>query len=238
MKIVALSDTHMGHRDVKLPDGDILIHAGDATFLGTKQEIREFNAWLGDLPFKHKIFVAGNHDRMFQVERTLAQEMLTNAIYLQDSMVEIEGLKIYGSPWQPAYNNWAFNVWTDEELARIWANIPPATDILVTHCPPAGILDGGLGCRNLRARLEVVKPKLHLFGHIHRGHGRMDFPDGISANVSIMDENYDLKFRPTEINTDYEAVFQNGLHKMQAVTIKADQMDVIGQTPSAGETAA
>lgn len=199
MKIVALSDSHMGHKNIKLPKGDILIHAGDATFMGSPDELIGFNNWFGEQDFKYKIFVAGNHDRLFQVNQVHAKDILTSAFYLQDQSIELAGIHFYGSPWQPAFNNWAFNVWTDEELEKIWSKIPEGVDVLITHCPPYGVLDGLLGCRMLYKRILQVKPKIHIFGHIHRGHGHLTHQGMRLYNVSVMDDSYAISSPATVI---------------------------------------
>ncbi len=119
MKIVCLSDTHNCNEEIAVPDGDILIHAGDATIQGTIDEIVLFNEWFANLPHKHKIFVAGNHDWLFEINPKLANNLLDDQIiYLRDSFVEIEDLKIYGAPWQPRFYDWAFNLMRGAELAE------------------------------------------------------------------------------------------------------------------------
>ncbi len=141
-RIVCLSDTHNCNEQIALPDGDILIHAGDATIRGTIDEIVLFNEWFANLPHRRKIFVAGNHDWLFETNNAYARNLLSREIiYLQDSSVEIEGLKIYGSPWQPRFFDWAFNLNRGAELAEKWKLIPGDTDVLITHGPPFGILD-------------------------------------------------------------------------------------------------
>lgn len=185
MKIVTISDTHNQLDSIirDIPAGDILIHSGDATGNGSIKEIARFNEDLGRLPHKHKIFIPGNHDRLFETNLGLARSMMTNAIVLVDEMVEINGLKIYGSPWQPEFYNWAFNLPRGSELIKRWAMIPPDVDMLVTHGPPQGILDyvegirngvefsQSCGCEDLYNRVEVIQPKLHIFGHIHYSYG-------------------------------------------------------------------
>src|SRR6478672_4215138 len=111
MKIVCLSDTHNCNEKIEVPGGDILIHAGDATINGTESEVEEFLAWFSRLPHRHKIFVAGNHDWLYEKNNRFARLLTANfnINYLQDFSTEIEGLKIYGSPWQPRYFDWAFN---------------------------------------------------------------------------------------------------------------------------------
>jgi predicted phosphodiesterase len=135
MKIVCLSDTHNCNEEIAVPEGDILIHAGDATINGTEQEIENFLFWYSALPHPYKIFVAGNHDWLFETDNQVARLLTARygIIYLQDSSAEIEGLQIYGSPWQPRFFNWAFNLNRGEELAEKWDLIPRETQILITH---------------------------------------------------------------------------------------------------------
>ena len=202
-KIVCLSDTHNSNSQIDVPDGDILIHSGDATITGTVEEIKRFNEWFSALPHKHKIFVAGNHDWLFERNNELARTLLnTKIIYLQDLACEIEGLKIYGSPWQPRFFDWAFNLMRGAELAEKWSLIPNDIDILITHGPPNGILDAVeqswgtdyTGCVELRKRVEKIarlgKLKLHVFGHIHRGYGVAEDFGVRFVNASNCDEAY------------------------------------------------
>ena len=196
MKLVCLSDTHMKLDKVKVPEADILLHAGDLTFQGTIPEIgKELNK-LSKINIKHKVIVAGNHDWLFQREPSLAKQMCEDngLIYLQDSMVEIDGLKIYGSPWQPFFCNWAFNLFS-KELKEKWDLIPKGIDVLITHGPPMGILDTSfekkdLGCKYLFDKVMEIKPKLHVFGHIHYSYGMKTFNDVKFVNASICDESY------------------------------------------------
>jgi Icc-related predicted phosphoesterase len=204
MKIVCISDTHNCNEKINVPDGDILIHAGDATTVGNFEQIQEFGTWFGSLPHKHKIFIAGNHDWLFETNNSFARTLLSsNITYLQDSAVEIEGFKIYGSPWQPRFFDWAFNLNRGAELAEKWKLIPNDTDILITHGPPNGILDEverqywteNTGCEELRKRVEIVKPKLHVFGHIHCGYGEKEEFGVKFVNASTCDERY----QPTQL---------------------------------------
>lgn len=203
MKIVCLSDTHNCNEQIEVPDGDVLLHAGDATINGTVDEIHNFNQWFSSLPHKIKIFVAGNHDWLFERNNSYARQLLdTSIIYLQDSAVEIEGLKIYGSPWQPRFFDWAFNLNRGNELAEKWKLIPLDTNILITHGPPNGILDEvprkywteNTGCEELRKRVETLTEfgdlKLHLFGHIHCGYGQSELNGVKFINASTCDEEY------------------------------------------------
>ena len=198
LKIVCLSDTHNCNSQIEVPDGDILIHAGDATVMGTFDEVNEFAIWFTNLPHRYKIFVAGNHDWLFENDPRLAQKFVRKVNYLQDSAIEIEGLKIYGSPWQPRFFDWAFNLNRGAEIAEKWKLIPNDTDILITHGPPHGILDEvprkyfieNTGCEELRKVVERIKPKLHIFGHIHCGYGQTEQFGVKFVNASNCDEDY------------------------------------------------
>jgi predicted phosphohydrolase len=191
MRIVAVADTHTFQDDLgALPDGDVFIHAGDLCRGGRLDELRTAVNWLRALPHRHKLVVAGNHDWCFVRERQRALEVLgDDVVYLEDSGVVIEGARFWGSPWQPAFNNWAFNLPRGEALGAKWALMPAVVDVLVTHGPPHGIGDdsgdpGRQGCQELLAAVRRVRPLLHIFGHIHQDGGYWHF-DGICfANVT------------------------------------------------------
>ena len=195
MRIVCLSDTHGLHARLEVPDGHLLLHAGDFSMRGRPQEIERFDRWLGTLPHAHKVVVAGNHDFLFEQEPERARALLTNASYLQDAELRIGALRIFGSPWQPWFHDWAFNLQRGPALAEKWALIPDGVDVLVTHGPPAEILDRTVhgeevGCRDLRDALERVRPRLHLFGHIHEAHGRLERDGTLYVNASNCDVRY------------------------------------------------
>lgn len=197
MKIVALSDTHTFERNIAVPDGDALIHAGDATIAGTPQEVLAFGKWLDAQPHKHKIVIAGNHDWLFQKNPEQARALIQfpGVHYLQDSSIEIEGVRFYGSPWQPRFGDWAFNLDRGDEIKRKWDLIEPC-DVLITHGPAWGILDyvrpnsQHLGCEELAVAVRRVKPRLHIFGHIHGGYGEYVASGIHFINASICDEAY------------------------------------------------
>lgn len=176
-KIVIISDTHGLHEGLSIPPGDILVHAGDCTREGALEEVEAFNAYLGTLPHPEKIVIAGNHDFLFEQRPEAARELMTNCTYLMDEAVEVRGIKFYGSPWQPWFFDWAFNLPRGEALAAKWARIPADTGVLITHGPPAGVGDRtargeGVGCADLDEAVRRVRPRLHVFGHIHEAYGR------------------------------------------------------------------
>lgn len=202
MRIVCISDTHSKHRNLSLPDGDLLIHAGDATNLGTTDEVIAFSNWWSSLPYKHKVFVAGNHDFLWQNRPQIAKAFLQN---LQDSSIQIDGLKIWGSSWTPEFMNWAFMRQRGVEINEQWDLIPDDTDILITHGPPFGVLDelpSGLrvGCRDLKDAVERVRPKLHIFGHIHHCYGQVELGNTKFINAAICDEAYRATNAPVVID--------------------------------------
>lgn len=194
-RIVAISDTHGQWDALEVPEGDVLVHAGDITARGALRELIDFNRWLAALPHPHKVVIAGNHDWCFAQRPADARGMLTAAHYLQDEGVELCGLRFWGSPWQPRFFDWAFNLNRGAPLRKVWAQIPDDTDVLVTHGPAWGILDltprgERVGCEELTLALQRVKPRLHIFGHIHHSHGLAERGGVIYANASVCTEQY------------------------------------------------
>lgn len=176
MRIVAVADTHLFHDGFVVPDGDVFVHAGDLCRTGQLDELRLAADWVAGLPHRHKVIVAGNHDWAFVREPAAARAMFRAAHYLEDAEVTLDGVRFYGSPWQPEFASWAFGRPRGAALAAIWSKIPRGIDVLITHCPPEGIGDrttatSRAGCADLRARVAEVKPRLHLFGHIHQDGG-------------------------------------------------------------------
>jgi Icc-related predicted phosphoesterase len=209
IRIVCVSDTHGQHAKLSVPDGDMLIHAGDFMAFGdTPKEVIAFNQWLSKQPHRHKVVIAGNHDLMFERHPGAAKELLTNAIYLENSGTELEGLRIWGSPVQPEFNNWAFNVARGAAIRRYWKMIPDNTDVLVTHGPPFGMLDKShpstahLGCEELAKTVEQIKPRLHVFGHIHGGHGSSRGNETRFVNASVVNEAYRLVYEQQVVEID------------------------------------
>ena len=221
MKITLISDTHTKHNQLKndLPGGDILIHAGDFMSTGySPYEAEEFFNWFDKIDnYDDKIFIAGNHDRWMQDEPDEAQSILTGyktIEYLQDEDFVLyfdgpngdwseDNIRIYGSPWQPEFFNWAFNLPRNgEEMKAKWDDMPTNTDILVTHGPPYGYLDipGGqsirVGCEMLRYKVDEIKPKIHVFGHIHGSYGHYFNGDTHFFNTSVLNERYNYTNHP------------------------------------------
>lgn len=199
MRIVAISDTHGQHRKLKLPKGDMVIHAGDISKRGHPVEIEDFLDWFGNLKFKHKIFIAGNHDFFLEDAHPdiIGRMIPKNVVYLNDSGVEIDGLKIWGSPITPYFHNWAFNRKHGAEIKTHWDVIPDDTDILITHGPPFGILDETVyskrtGCEELLLRVYQIQPKHHIFGHIHENYGVLAKRETTFVNASVLDDRYEL----------------------------------------------
>jgi Icc-related predicted phosphoesterase len=213
-EITFISDTHGKHYELNkdLPGGWMIIHCGDISNRGLMSEINDFTNWFGKLPYEHKIFIAGNHDFGFEDVRhhnDPAPIIPDGVIYLEDEMVEIDGIKIYGSPWQPRFYDWAFNVNRGEEIAKKWAMIPGNADIVVTHGPVFGVLDDTIqgqrvGCEDLYMRIMDVKPKIHACGHIHYGYGVKDY-DGVTfVNASSLGERYTYINKPIVLDYDQE----------------------------------
>lgn len=219
VRFVCISDTHCRTSDMRhpIPPGDVLLHAGDFTRKGRLEELDEFNNFLGSLPHRHKLVVAGNHELSFDLvtsgyvnggnistqrqetsqEAVLhAKRRLTNCTYLQDTQVTACGIKVYGSPWQPRFHNWAFNLPRGRDLLNAWNRIPDDTDVLVTHTPPIGhgdlcVYGTHVGCVELLTVIQRrVRPRYHVFGHIHEDYGMTTDGQTTFINSAICDVNY------------------------------------------------
>lgn len=200
MKIVALSDTHSKHRLIEeVPDGDVLVHAGDMTETGDLREVEDFAEWFSSFNHEYKMVVAGNHDFVFDGIEDAERQDAINAlkeediIYLENDTIMLDGIRFYGTPYSKSFDKYVF---TDE-----FGKIPETVDVLITHGPPKGKLDntkgwGRIGCKDLRQAVNNVEPSVHIFGHAHYCDGE----DGLgSYNVSILDEDYNIDNNPTVI---------------------------------------
>lgn len=199
MKLVCISDTHNKLARVNLPSGDLLVISGDITGMGTPVELVQFNHVIGLIKGKYKhgvMLIAGNHDLLFEKDVNFAKSLIPNVdYYLQDDLVEIDGAKFYGSPWQPRFYDWAFNLDRGEKIKAKWDQIPDGIDVLITHGPVAGIHDinsrgEAMGCKDLLDAVLRVKPKVHICGHNHHGYGIKEFHGITFINASSCNEKY------------------------------------------------
>lgn len=204
MKFVTIADTHGKHQSLKLPAGDVLIHAGDISMKGGEGEVLNFLRWFDRQDYEYKVLIAGNHDFFFEREPAdIIQQMIPpKIIYLNDSSVIINGLKIWGSPITPWFFNWAFNRHRGEPIKRHWDFIPGNTDILITHGPVYGILDRNMqgqhvGCSDLLNKILEIKPKFHICGHIHESYGTAENAGTTFINASVLNEKYQLTNNPS-----------------------------------------
>jgi len=211
VKVVAISDMH-GELPRQLPACDLLLIAGDivplrnhSPFYQAQWLREEFGSWLEQQPAKHIVATWGNHD--FIGERAPHLVPRLPWTLLVDQAVELLGLKVYGTPWQPRFFDWAFNL-DEPDLERRWQRIPPDTDILVCHGPPYGYGDlaGAIpgirtepehtGSPSLTRRILEIKPQLVVFGHIHEAYGVYEKDGVVMANVSIVDGAYRMVNAP------------------------------------------
>ena len=225
-RITFISDTHTKHWELEgmLPGGDLLIHAGDIMNSGySNYEVELFCEWFdSQKQYDKKVFIAGNHDRAFENKPGQVKDVLDqfpNLIYLEDELFGLYDLdtdssvKIYGSPWQPEFYNWAFNLpRCGDELKKKWDAIPTDTDILITHGPPQDHLDVSgppynephLGCELLRVKVDEQPPKIHVFGHIHGSYG-YKFHNGTHfINAAVLNERYEVVNKPLTIDWNSE----------------------------------
>lgn len=201
MKIVVTSDIHGQIKNLSIPECDILLIAGDIGDYG-KQIYKDanwleydFNPWLKKQPAKHIVMTPGNHDVVFDYALSLVPKL--DCHVLIDKFIEVEGIKIYGSPWSREFYNWGFNL-PEDKLALAWEKIPEGLDFLLVHSPPYGIFDetqhphypsNRIGSPSLLERIKKVRPKYVIFGHNHGQPGVME-EDGITfINATLLDDS-------------------------------------------------
>lgn len=209
MRLLLLSDTHNRHPSLTdLPEADAVLHAGDVSGRGTLPEIGAFLTWFGALPYRHKVFIAGNHDFAFERQAAVAEALVPPGVtYLRDQAVSLDGLTVWGAPWQPWFMDWAFNLERGPALEAAWARIPDDVDVLLTHGPPHGILDQTsarpperVGCADLRRRIaSLSRLRLHAFGHIHEAYGIERHGDVTFVNASTCDLRYEPRNAPVVV---------------------------------------
>jgi Icc-related predicted phosphoesterase len=218
MKITTVSDVHCKWNKIVIPECDILISSGDYSFLGEQHVVRDFHKWLNKQPAKHIISVQGNHEKgvekNFSLSKQIAIEACPKVHFMEEGQVEIEGLKIWCSAITPFFCDWAWNRYPGEDIQKHWDRIPDGTDLIVTHGPPYGILDWfpeydshlgemgirHVGCPQLLKRVLEVKPKVHIFGHIHEGYGTHNQDNILFVNASICNEHY----KPVNLPISFE----------------------------------
>jgi Icc-related predicted phosphoesterase len=207
MRVVLISDTHGRHRDVTVPEGGMLVHAGDWSMDSEDEVIADFTQWMAEQPHKHKIVIAGNHDRNveFFPEKYVPQ-LQKHATYLDRSGIAIEGFTFWGSPWTPFFHSdyWRFHTHSVQERTDMWDKIPSDLDILITHGPPSRILDRTLegdyaGDAQLLTAVDTKTPRFHVFGHIHEGYGIREFSKTTFINASVLNRTYRLVNSPVVI---------------------------------------
>lgn len=216
LTIVAFSDTHGLHAEMDhaIPEGDVLIHAGDFCRGGMMDEVRQFAAWLGKLPHRHKLVTPGNHDRPVEEDepgcRALFDEQGIQLLIGETTV--IEGFQFYGAPFTPTFGNWHFMRARGAEIRAVWEAIPEDADVVITHGPAYGHGDRTIpwradpprhaGCFELLARLRVIQPNLHIFGHIHEDYGATisdELPSTRFLNVSTCTASYHPENAPMRI---------------------------------------
>jgi len=203
------------HWDVVMPEHGkgsattVLIHCGDFTNVGHLEDLLNFNRWLGQQPYDHRLYIWGNHDRV-EDNQSWAQALLTNGTCIHDRFYEVDGMTFFGCSYTPEFLDWDF-MHNKSQGQRYWQGISGPIDVLVTHGPPEGILDqvdhNALGCRAHRQQVEKIAPRVNCFGHIHRE--RKDKRtqalewDNISStlfiNAAIVDEQYRIVREPITI---------------------------------------
>ena len=221
MKITFISDTHTymydnNYKELLLDKGDILCFSGDIMSSGYNEgELIHFLKWIAKQPFIYKIFIAGNHDRILEENPFLSEEIISRyhkdgVVYLKNSSFEYNGIKFYGTPFQPYFCGWAFNISDSEKLINNYRCIPDDVDVLLTHCPPYGILDqshkpnyhnptgeehlGSIALKEVLSEKHLNKtlPRVVAFGHIHGDGGKQINIDNTNyINASLCDENYE-----------------------------------------------
>ncbi len=197
MKISVISDTHDQHEKLGALSGDVLIHCGDMFTLANpcNDAVEKLDDWFSMQNFDVILCTGGNHDIALESRLLETDQPFDNAIYLQDESYCHNGVVFYGSPWVPELSSHAFYK-NSAQRAERWSMIPDTTDVLITHTPPAGVLDvsswgWSLGCKPLAQNLARISPRLHCFGHVHASSGSIK-RDGIQF-VNAASVNSDLQ---------------------------------------------
>lgn len=211
MRLICIGCSHGRHSQLVLPEGDTLIHTGDFSRRGDKWDAISFLEWFQSQPHRHKIFVAGNHDRVSFTDplnfESLVRDYAPSCYYLKDSGVTLDGLHFWGSPWTPLFNNWYWMSPRGPQMAAHWDLIPTDTHVLITHGPAYGHLDMVLeehaegrdrhqGCHDLRATIDgrLNSLRLHTFSHLHMQFCSTEIDGGMTyTNAAVVDDNYQVR---------------------------------------------
>lgn len=201
MRLVCVSDIHYNHKKLQLPEGDVLIVCGDSLLYGTKEEKDIFEAWIETQQFDLKLVIAGNHDFIYENQQ---EQQLNDCVFLNESEIVYDGVKFYGSPWTPKFGSFVF-MKERHKLYEIWDKTPNDIDVLITHGPPFGILDwvgsgGHVGDEALLERVLEVRPKLHVFGHIHPSYGIVEKQQTVFMNVAVSNDALELVNPPKVVD--------------------------------------
>lgn len=223
MKILHISDTHNKHRDLgQMPEADVLVHSGDFSMAGSDAEALDFLEWFCDLPYKHKIFIAGNHDDCM-IDANL-EGLPDNVHYLHNSGIAIDGVTFYGAPMLAEL--------VDGEMRSLerYDLIPDTVDVLISHRPPLGIMDGNFnpqarrlrtihyGSAELLDKVDIVKPKIHLFGHVHNANGIIDLYFTRFCNAALCNDRYEIDSKPVLIGRHTPYSFGDSEYETHALT--------------------
>jgi predicted phosphodiesterase len=228
LRLLCLSDTHSYHGSIpsdKLYPADLVIHGGDFSLLGNPVDVDSFKQWVHSFPTP-AVVVAGNCDLTFDLTNldhfkpridahchpavpveTIKPNFLAdlqNIVYLEDSEATVLGLKIWGSPYSPEFNDWGFPIRAAEAEAK-WSAIPDGVDIVIAHTPPKDVTDAvesgfHAGCPELRKAIERTNPALLICGHIHEAHGVGNIGETLVVNVSILGSDFKPKNLPTYVD--------------------------------------
>lgn len=179
LRLVIVSDTHRSYFN-SIPRGDVLIHCGDSEL-----SPEQLSTWLSQHGHPRALAISGNMDNLNDKQDRFPQHIT----YLQDSAVQVRGLNFYGSPWTPEFVG-AFQLYSDSDARKVWEAIPQEVDVLITHGPPAGVLDRTsrgkrVGDHELATALRNIKPRVHCFGHIHESYGTLRQNSTLFCNAAV-----------------------------------------------------
>lgn len=213
IRICAIADVHEQWEALRIPQCDLLVVAGDLTYIGDYAKISEFNTWCHRLKqgrVGEIVVIAGNHDLSAERTPDTFSALLPDVVYLCDQEATVKGLRVYGSPWTPSFfrQHWVFNADRGQEIMEHWSKIPQGLDVLVTHGPPFGIGDltprlERVGCVDLLNTITNMgdqAPRLHIFGHIHGGYGMTYRDKTVFMNASVCTEHYKPTNKPLVID--------------------------------------